>query len=111
MNSTQEPRKVNEDEWYAAQARNDPSELRALVEQHVAYVTFINARNRCFMRARGSAEHAIVYMPDIKARAPGHVYSPLGLREMQKTNMCEWCFDKMAGEDDAAPEEKDSKGR
>lgn len=106
-----EARKIQESEWYAAQARNDSSELRALVDQHVAFATLANHLNRCFMRARGTQEHAIVYLPDTVARAPGHTYSPLGVKEAQRSGMCEWCFDAMTSEEDAAPEEKESKGR
>lgn len=108
---TQPPRKVEEDEWYAAQTRGDRSELKALVEQQVAYATSLTGMTRCFLRERGTPEHAIVYMPDTRARAPGHVYSPAGVREINITMTCEWCFDMMAAEPEAAPEEKEGKGR
>lgn len=107
--SFQEPRKVEEDEWYAAQARNDPSELRALVEQQVAFATATTGI-RCFLRTNNTQEHAIVYMPDTEARAPGHTYSPLGVREAQISRTCEWCFDQMA-DDAASIDEAEEKGK
>jgi hypothetical protein len=43
------------------------------------------------------------------ARVPGHIYSTLGLAEARISSSCEWCFDTLAKEDIADPD-NDHKG-
>lgn len=109
-NSTREqtPRRVSGDEWRAALLRKDPSELTALVEQNVAWATQ-DPGNRCFLREGNSQEHAIVFMPDEEARAPGHVYSRPGVTEARRSHSCEWCYDRMTA-DPASLTEQEAKG-
>lgn len=46
----------------------------------------------------------VFYVEDIKARMPGHCYSPEGVREMQRiSGCCEYHFDEMF----ANPEEEE----
>lgn len=48
-----------------------------------------------------SCENVVLFydaMPP--AKAPGHVYSDAGAREMKITHLCEWCFDLATAEPD-----------
>jgi hypothetical protein len=49
------------------------------------------------------------YAPDAMARVPGHIYSREGLREARISKSCEWCFDTLADETTADPD-NDHKG-
>jgi hypothetical protein len=47
----------------------------------------------------------IVFVPDTKGRARGHVYSEAGKRDVSIIKMCEYCFDDIAAEPVEPPED------
>jgi hypothetical protein len=92
-----EIRRITHDEWNAALLRNDPGELNQLVRSHEAWMRIASAKAPvCMNRWGGTEEHVIVYMPALRAYAPGHVYSTDGLQEATKSQTCEFCYDHHA---------------
>jgi hypothetical protein len=97
-------------EWIAAQDTGNAAKLFTLAKEMAAEAM----RNRentqmCFLRARSTPEHAMFYAPDDMARVPGHIYSREGMREARISKSCEWCFDTLADETTADPD-NDHKG-
>jgi hypothetical protein len=97
-------------EWKAARETGDATKLFTLA-QEMAAKALNNRENTqmCFLRAKATPEHAMFFAPDDMARVPGHIYSTLGLAEARISSSCEWCFDTLAKEDIADPD-NDHKG-
>lgn len=41
---------------------------------------------------------SLVYVPYDHAVEPGHIYSVMGVKEVDMTGWCEWCFDEVTKE-------------
>jgi hypothetical protein len=67
----------------------------ALAEKTAQRANEAKVSRPCPMALVGVEQHWPFYLPYDHALIPGHVYSEMGLREMQRiSGSCEWCFDK-----------------